>query len=443
MKLSLAMIVKNEESVLGHCLESVQGLVDEIVIVDTGSSDATVEIAEAHGARVFPFAWVNDFALARNYALDRCTGDWLLVLDADEAIDVLDHALIRKTCEEGAAPAYRLILRNYFSGGDHATLDAPAQRNTSHYSEGKDFCYYADFRGLRLCRRMPGVGFTGRIHELVDPFFEARKLPIGQLDAVIHHYGKLFEDRESAKKTYYLELARKEARAHPSNFQCQFNLVQQALIAQDWTTVLEAADAYLRLRKDAPLLIHLAAGTAMQRLERHEEALACFQQLLAMAPNHVMGLTGKAVSLASLGRFDEAEILFRKASKLQPSFVVPLLNLSELESIRGNYAKAREILQQALEAHPDNAQLLTGLVKADVLANDTEAAVKDAWAALQKCPAGGDGLWHQLVAVWLEQRGHSSQALAVLEAGLKTFPEHGELLRLWNALISSDPGAPA
>lgn len=434
MKLSLAMIVKNEEAVLGHCLESVRGLVDEIVIVDTGSSDATVEIAEAHGARVFPFEWVNDFALARNHALDRCTGDWLLVLDADEAIDALDHALIRKTCEEGAAPAYHLILRNYFSDGDKTLMDSPAQPNDSRYSEGKDFGYYADFRGLRLCRRMPGVGFTGRIHELLDPYFVAQKLPIGQLDAVIHHFGKLFDDREAAKKTYYFELARKEAQAHPANFQCQFNLVQQALVAQEWTTVLEAADAYLRLRKDAPLLIHLAAGTALQRLERHEEALGRFQQLLAMAPSHVMGLTGKAVSLALLGRLDEAEGLFRKALMLQPSFVLPLLNLSELESIRGHYAKAREILQQALEAHPYNAQLLTGLVKADVRANDTEAAVKDAWAALQKCPAGGDGLWHQLVAVWLEQRGHGSQALAILEAGLKTFPENAELLRLRNAL---------
>ena len=171
MKLSLAMIVKNEESVLGHCLESVQGLVDEIVIVDTGSSDATVEIAEAHGARVFPFAWVNDFALARNYALDRCTGDWLLVLDADEAIDVLDHALIRKICEEGAAPAYRLILRNYFSGGDHATLDAPAQRNTSHYSEGKDFCYYADLWIVLRRLRTSWIRFSAMVLALPSATF--------------------------------------------------------------------------------------------------------------------------------------------------------------------------------------------------------------------------------------------------------------------------------
>ena len=84
--LSLSMIEKNEESMLPGCLESVKEVVDEIVIVDTGSSDRTKEIARSFGAKIIDFEWVNDFAAARNESLRNCTGEWILYLDADERL---------------------------------------------------------------------------------------------------------------------------------------------------------------------------------------------------------------------------------------------------------------------------------------------------------------------------------------------------------------------
>ena len=84
--LSLSMIVRDEEARLGECLRSVQGFADEMVVVDTGSTDATVAIAEAAGARVEQIPWPGDFAPARNQALEFLNGDWVLVLDADEQL---------------------------------------------------------------------------------------------------------------------------------------------------------------------------------------------------------------------------------------------------------------------------------------------------------------------------------------------------------------------
>jgi glycosyltransferase involved in cell wall biosynthesis len=81
---SAALIVRNEENHIGACLRSIRGLVDEIIVADTGSCDRSREIAAANGARVFDYEWHNDFAAARNHAIGQATGDWILYIDADE-----------------------------------------------------------------------------------------------------------------------------------------------------------------------------------------------------------------------------------------------------------------------------------------------------------------------------------------------------------------------
>src|SRR5205085_8623718 len=107
-------IVKNEEKYLRGCLESVQGAVDEIVVVDTGSTDSTIAIAEEFGAKVVHFAWTDDFSAARNVSLDHATGDWAFWLDADERLGKGEGRLLRYLVEE-AEPnvgGYLVNIRN-------------------------------------------------------------------------------------------------------------------------------------------------------------------------------------------------------------------------------------------------------------------------------------------------------------------------------------------
>ncbi|MFN4796229.1 MAG: glycosyltransferase family 2 protein, partial [Pseudanabaena sp.] len=101
--LSACLIVKNEEQRLPQCLESLLSLADEIIVVDTGSLDRTVAIAKKYQARVFHFAWCDDFSQARNYAIAQAKGKWILVIDADEvleqsAIAILQEVLQREDC---------------------------------------------------------------------------------------------------------------------------------------------------------------------------------------------------------------------------------------------------------------------------------------------------------------------------------------------------------
>ena len=93
--LSLIIITKNNGRDLARCLDSVRGLVDEIVVVDTGSTDNTREIAEGYTYKVFDFNWVNDFSAAKNYALKWATGKWVINLDADESLSKSDHQKIK------------------------------------------------------------------------------------------------------------------------------------------------------------------------------------------------------------------------------------------------------------------------------------------------------------------------------------------------------------
>ncbi len=144
MKLSFCIIVKNEATNLPQCLASVENLVDEIIVLDTGSSDRTVEIAKEFGAQVYHFKWCNDFSAARNASLKYATGDWILVLDADEilvpeiipqlktAINTDNYILINLLRQEIGAnqSPYSLVsrlFRNhpeiYFSRPYHAMVD--------------------------------------------------------------------------------------------------------------------------------------------------------------------------------------------------------------------------------------------------------------------------------------------------------------------------------
>jgi glycosyltransferase involved in cell wall biosynthesis len=87
--ISVALIVKNEERVLGRCLESLRGAVDEIVVVDTGSEDGTKRVARSYTDKIYDFDWRDDFGVARQFAFDRATSDWVAWVDAD---DVVVHA---------------------------------------------------------------------------------------------------------------------------------------------------------------------------------------------------------------------------------------------------------------------------------------------------------------------------------------------------------------
>lgn len=166
--LSLCMIVKNEKQNLPRCLASVQPYVNEIVVVDTGSEDETPEIAKQFGARLEYFEWCNDFAAARNYALSKVTGDWILVLDADEELIVTCEDFLTQLTSSPEILVYSLKLTDADSPQGMTPLQAP-----------------------RVFRNQEEFKYVSGYHEQLT--YQDRAIShklIGQLDGVqILHYG--------------------------------------------------------------------------------------------------------------------------------------------------------------------------------------------------------------------------------------------------------------
>lgn len=148
--ISLCMIVKNEEAVLGRCLDSIAGLVDEIIIVDTGSSDKTNEVAAGYPSRLYTWPWADDFAAARNYSFSKAEMDYCMWLDADDVLDPRFHADF-SALKESLSPDTDIVMMKY---------------NTSFDPNGNPlFSYYRE----RWIRNDGLHRWTGEVHEAITP----------------------------------------------------------------------------------------------------------------------------------------------------------------------------------------------------------------------------------------------------------------------------------
>lgn len=434
-RLSLAMIVKNEEDRLAHCLDSVRELVDEMVILDTGSTDRTAEIAHSFGARVHAFTWIGDFSAARNAALRHCSGDWILVLDADEAIDRLDHGIIRAALEAKDIQAYFLWIREYFRSGAFIGISGPPQRNDGRYTEGAAFSHQQGYQAVRLFRAQPEPVFQGRVHELAEQYFEQRRLSTGRLEAAVHHFGKVDAQRDAAKQREYTRLAKEEVRCHPEDPMAHYNLVQQALQVDDWQAVRDSAKAYLRLAERVPMMIYLGAAQACLHLGDPAAGLPYIEAMLAQQPGHAVALDARGEVLAKLGRLDEAQASFLAALESDPGFTLPFLHLSRLLDEGGNATGARSVLEAGLDQNPRDLALWTALVGRSA-AREPGRVAGDAWDAIQALPEAGEGVWHLIVIHALLAQGEKADARLVLARGLNAFPVHPELRAISQRLES-------
>ena len=176
------MIVKNEQECLGRCLKSVKGLFDEIVIVDTGSSDKTIEIAKSYGANVFHFDWIDDFSAARNFSFKNSTCDYVMWLDADDVVENEDFLWLQqlKLKLDGSVDVYMLKY--------HIAFDIQNNPTFSYYRE-------------RILKNDGSFVWQGAVHEVITPHGK-----IEYCNAAIRHKKKLTSSNPKRNLKIYRKL---------------------------------------------------------------------------------------------------------------------------------------------------------------------------------------------------------------------------------------------
>lgn len=170
-RLSICMIVKNEASNLKELLPSVKTFADEIVIVDTGSEDSTVEVAKEHTPHVYSFSWCDDFSAARNYSLSKASGDYFLWLDADDRVSDKAASHIRE-------------LKKYFNGSNFFYMILKDIATTYYGPTTRSYTYQ-----IRCAPLTPDVKFCGRIHERLSNSLSSPPFVAVTTDIEIEHYG--------------------------------------------------------------------------------------------------------------------------------------------------------------------------------------------------------------------------------------------------------------
>jgi tetratricopeptide (TPR) repeat protein len=425
--LTLSMIVRDAETTLPACLESVKDLVDEIVIADTGSTDATLEVARRFGARCFSIPWENDFSRARNRALEEVRSDWVLALDADEQLDEKAKQSIPPLLKAPAIDGYIVTILDYMLDVNAKVWDFPAKINQSGLEAAKHFPAYVEHINVRLFRRRPEIYFVGAVHESVGPRILELGGTLGKADFVIHHFGLITDAATRTRKNYlYRELGRKKVQETPDNAQAHLELGLGELDLNNNEEALKCLRAACRLN---PRLgtAWMFQGMALVRLGRPAEAL----EALARAKP----LCGKSAALAetegdahyNLQDFDAARRCYRRAlnSLDQAPSVESKLGLAEVRLGRTRAGLKR--LRHAVEQAPRTSEIHDRVIQACVWLNLVEEAAEAADRKLAMIPPHPESFLR--AASIHAQLQHWDKAAQILRAGLTLFPDVERLQR--------------
>ena len=316
---SLCMIVKNEEEFLSQCLASVKPIVDEMIIVDTGSTDRTRDIATVFGARVFDYEWVNDFAAARNYSISKAKGEWILIMDADEVFSPIDYARFRKLTKNkhSGIIAYSIVTRNYCNKANSIGW----KPNDGQYAREEAGIGWIPSEKVRLFRNTKEMMFDGVVHEMVDPVLKRLSINAIKSSIPVHHYGSLNAGKVLKKGQLYLDIGKTKLLESGHDINAVRELAIQATALQNSAEAIELWKKFISMKpgKRDVCEAYVNMVTAYIQKREYVNALKCARMVAT---------------------------LFPESKEVQ-------LNLGLAELFNGNTAAALKILEALLNGHPD------------------------------------------------------------------------------------------
>lgn len=388
--LSLCMIVKNEEDLLEDCLSWHKDLVDEIIIVDTGSIDSSKEIALKFTDKIHDFKWCDDFSAARNYSLSFASGDWILVLDADEKLSPEDQAHIRQLIEHSTPEAYQLIQRSYTN--DSALYGFQLQNSAaSENAVVANTLGYFDTPIVRLIPNLKELGlrYVQRIHEGIE-YEDANKRPRSS-SLVLHHYGALKKEEQlQKKKQLYYDLEKIRFEENPND--------------------PEGLRQY---------------GSACLEFKEWKKALDCFESAQKLEPHHGYHFFGKALAFYHLKHFDLCENVLKEGLRLDTENTPLLRFLSVLLLEIKKTEEAERFFQTYILKNPQDTELRAQFVSRYMQQGELKKALKLLEQILQLNPTHENSLYN--AGVLFKHLGQKELALEMMQKLSTLKPEDEEV----------------
>lgn len=388
--LSLCVVALNESAFIGPCIESAKSIVDEIIVVDTGSKDGTPDIAHRHGAKVIKVKYPGDQASAFNIFLPHAQGDWILNLDADEVLDFEKKHQIRRAVKNKSFDAYFFTIRNYVyfpqTKWQRAEPDNPLTRGGHGFIPS---------RTVRLFKTHPENRYVGKFHQRIHPSILKQGGKIGNCSVPIHHYGHLRHARISWKFPRILAAQKTQVKENPQDprnhielgvvyfgmgdFRDAENSFRRAaelgygagaffylgktfLLQGDSETAVALLNRAIRSYSvDSTIDFEPAdaweqIGRAWIELKNFKKAEWAYQKALSLRPFHPVLWNDFASLLNIQGDHQSAALLMEKLVEQQPGYDIPWLTLGIARMCKEDFKGAKGAFQRALGINPENSQ---------------------------------------------------------------------------------------
>ncbi|MBS3175971.1 glycosyltransferase [Candidatus Woesearchaeota archaeon] len=359
--LSLCTIVKNEESEIRSFLEHIHDFVDEIILVDTGSTDKTKKIAsEFPKVKIFDFVWENNFAKARNESLKHASGEWILVLDADERISSFDFDEVKKIIEENnkkKIDGFTLIQRNYSQDVNTRNFISSYE---DKYPETKKFRGWTENHVVRLFRKKPEIFYSFKVHELVEPSIQAMGGKIRKTNIPIHHFTTTEKEKVEKKLKLYNDIIAKKCEETPFDdrawFEYGINLLKMKRVGEA-TAVFEKTRA---LNPQHPLVCAYLIE-AYGKLKNASAIIESYKRGISINPGDINLYLNMGEIFVANKKYDSALKAYAQALLIDKKSIVALFAFGACSYELKDFVKARQALQHVLKVlptHPKAKELL-------------------------------------------------------------------------------------
>jgi glycosyltransferase involved in cell wall biosynthesis len=350
------MVVKNEETLLGQCLKDIGLVADEIIIVDTGSTDNTINIAKKYGARIIRYKWDGSLGKARNAYIKNATGKWILVLDADERIAKKDLFKLKKLTKDSDIIGYIFSRRDYTKTYDLLREWHP---NNGAYPDEEKFSGCPGWsltEYVRLFQRERGVSYDERYPAHAD-FLESLKRfkrKIRSCEVVIHHYQYLKGEAFVLKK---------QKERLKNMIKCLKNLPNDPWI------YLNIGITLFSLKKDNEAIIYLKKATEIdpgfemacfvlgmvyKEKADYEKAVLHLKKAISIKPQYADAWAVLGMVYDVQDKPAEAERALKKAIKIHPSHPLAHNSLGIVYQGQERFIKARREYEKAIQIHPQH-----------------------------------------------------------------------------------------